>query len=101
VKSPITNNTNKKNAGILDEILGRESFSESIMCTYIRKTKLFCSIIKYIHCIVISFQSFPTTCCELSNKDAAMEEPSTAAPKNKIECFAKTDTFYHKVSHHI
>ena len=40
-------------------------------------------------------QSFPTTCCVLSNKDAAMEEPSTAAPFNKIECFKKTNTTFY------
>ena len=47
MKSLITNKQ-KINARILDEILGRESFNESIMCTYIRKTKIFCSMIKYI-----------------------------------------------------
>lgn len=45
---------------------------------------------------IIKKQPFPISCCVLNNKDAALEEPSTAAPKNRTECFAKTDTFYHK-----
>lgn len=43
-----------------------------------------------------SGQTFPTTCCVLSNKNAALEEPSTAAPTNKARCFSTDDTFYHK-----
>ncbi|KAK3103070.1 hypothetical protein FSP39_016227 [Pinctada imbricata] len=38
---------------------------------------------------------FPLTCCELTDKDAALNDPLAATPRNRTECGNQKSPFYH------
>lgn len=48
-----------------------------------------------VEVVFLLFQTLPVTCCKLTNKNAAEENPGLAIALNYTRCANKEDGFYH------